>query len=473
MERWVCVGVLTLKFKKPPQASLCHIGRVLAAGAAIFSIGCQAYQPKPLDPRAIAIRFDKRRLDDAQLRSAIVSSGHWSRSRGWPPSPWRLRELQGAALYYHPEIAVAKAKAITARAAIQTADTRPNPTLALAPELGNPGGGVSPWVLGFTLDIPIETANKRGERTAQARAVSNGAALSVADTAWTVSSGVRATLLELEMANRRLEILDSQRENDAALVAMIVERVKAGEAPKTELGVYQTQQSRNLLELADGRSKLDAARAKLADALGVPAISIRNTAVSFGALDHFPTSPPERLLRKAALLRRSDVLGALEDYAAADAALRLEIAKQTPDVHLNPGYNFDQGQSKWALGIGLTLPVDRNAGPIREAIAKRDECAAVFERLQIGIHGELDQALAAYHSDRQRLREVENLMTSQTQQLTDAEHLSKAGESDRLTANAARSLVLQAQLARIDALGQAQQSLGHIQDSARISFDEN
>lgn len=466
--------LLSKKPQKSPRATVCQIGRMLVASAAIFCVGCQAYQPKPLDSEATAIRFDKRRLDDPQLRSAIVSSGHWNRSRGWPPAPWKLRELQGAALYNHPEIAVAKAKAVTADAAIQTADTRPNPTLAFLPELGNPDGGVvSPWVLGFSLDVLIETANKRGERTAQARAVSNGVALAVADTAWTVSSGVRVALLELEMANRRLEILNSQRENDAALVAMIVEKIKAGEAPKTELGVYQTQQSRDLLELADGSSKLDAARAKLAAALGVPAISIRNTAVSFGALDHFPTIPAERPLRKAALTRRSDVLGALEDYAAADAALRLEIAKQTPDLHLNPGYNFDQGQSKWALGIGLTLPVDRNVGPICEAVAKRDESAAVFERLQIGIRGELDQALAAYHADRQRLREVENLVTSQAQQLTDAEHQSTAGESDRLTATAARSLVLQAQLARIDALGQAQQSLGQVQDSARISFDEN
>jgi len=367
---------------------------------------------------------------------------------------------------------VAKAKAATAEAGISTADSRPNPTLSLGPEWGNaPGAGMSPWVLGFSLDVPIETANKRGERTAQARAASNAAALSIADTAWTVSSGVRAALLDLESATRRLEILEEQRENDAALVTMVAERVKAGEAPRTDLGIYQTQQSRNLLELADGRSKLDAARAKLADALGVPAISIRNTAVSFGELDQFPKTPAERSLRKAALIRRSDILGALEDYAAADAGLRLEIAKQTPDLHLNPGYTFDQGQSKWALGLGLTLPIDRNRGPIREANAKRDESAAVFERLQIGIRGELDQSLAAYNADLQRLREVEGLVKSQTGQLDDAERLSKAGEGDSLAKDAARSLVLQARLARIDALAQAQQSLGRLQDSARISFE--
>jgi outer membrane protein, heavy metal efflux system len=440
----------------------------------IFLGACQVYQTKILDPQATSISFGKRRLDDSAVRSSLVSSGHWSGKRAWPPRPWRLRELQGVALFYHPEIAVAKAKAATARAAISTADTAPNPTLSFLPELGaNPGAAASPWVLGFSLDVPIETAGKREKRTAQAQAAANSVALSIADTAWTVASGVRAALLELEVATRRLEVLEKQQENDLALVSMLATRVKAGEAPRTDLSVYQTQQSRDSIDLADARSKLDASRAKLAAALGVPAISLRAAVLSFGALDHFPGNLDAVKLRKAALIRRSDILGALEDYAAADAALRLEIAKQTPDLHLNPGYTFDQGQSKWALGLGLTLPVDRNRGPIREAVAKREEAAAVFERLQIGIRGELDQALAAYQADRKRLGEIENLVTSQTQQLSDALRLSKAGEGGRLGENTALTLVLQAQLARVDALGQAQQSLGRLQDSAHLFTDEN
>ncbi|MCX8496745.1 MAG: TolC family protein [Akkermansiaceae bacterium] len=447
--------------------------RAWVVAATLLIVGCQAYEPKPLDPQANAIHFGKRRLDDPQVRSSLAASGSWSNERGWPPSPWKLRELQGAALFYHPEIAVAKAKAATARAAIVTADTTPNPTFSFGPERGNPGDGVNPWVLGFSLDYQVETANKRGDRTAQAQAQANAAALSIADTAWTVSSGVRAALLELESATQRLEVLEAQRKNDDATVSMVAERIKAGEAPRTDLAVYQTQQCHDLLDLADGRSKLDATRAKLADAVGVSAVSIRGTAVSFGPLDHLPEIPSERSLRKTALIRRSDVLGALEDYAAADAALRLEVAKQVPDLHLNPGYTFDQGQLKWAIGLGLTLPIDRNAGPIREAIAKRDEAAAVFDRLQIGIRGELDQSLASYQADRQRLAEVESLVGSLTRQLADAERLSKAGEGDRLAVNTAESLVLQARLARIDALTQAQQSLGRLQDSARISIDEH
>jgi len=44
-----------------------------------------------------------------------------------------------------------------------------------------------------------------------------------------------------------------------------------------------------------------------------------------------------------------DVLGALCRYAASQAALQLEIAKQYPDIHLQPGYEFDQETTNGAL----------------------------------------------------------------------------------------------------------------------------
>jgi hypothetical protein len=51
-------------------------------------------------------------------------------------------------------------------------------------------------------------------------------------------------------------------------------------------------------------------------------------------------------------------------------ALQLEIAKQYPDVHLNPGYEYDQGNDKWSLGLSVTLPASiktRVASPRRFA----------------------------------------------------------------------------------------------------------
>ena len=436
-----------------------------------FAFACQSYSPKTLDPQVTAGEFGKRSLEDPGLRTALIASGHWKARQSWPPAPWGLRPLQGAGLHYSPDIAVAKAQAQSALAAIGTADTTPNPSLAFAPELGTSGGVASPWVLGFSLNFPIETAGKRQLIVSQARAQSNAAVLGISEKAWAVISGVRSSLLDLEAGSKRLEILNSQRENDAEIVAIIGGKIQVGESPRTDLGVYQTQQSRNLVDLADGRSKLETARARLADAIGVPAISLRGLMVCFGPLDRFPAMPSTQNLRKAALLQRTDLLGLLENYAAADAGLRLEIARQYPDLNLNPGYTFDQGQAKWALGIGLSLPIDRNLGPIREAIAKREEAAAIFERQQIKIRGELDQSLAAYNDDRTRLRDIEKLLADQEFQLNAAEKLNQAGEADRLGIFAARSLVLQTSLVRIDALLQAQQSLGKLADSAQQDLD--
>ena len=60
--------------------------------------------------------------------------------------------------------------------------------------------------------------------------------------------------------------------------------------------------------------------------------------------------------------------GALADYAASQSALQLEIAKQYPDLHLGPGYELDQTDNKWSLGISLDLPIlNHNQGPVAEA----------------------------------------------------------------------------------------------------------
>jgi len=425
---------------------------------------CEAYHPLTLDPQATAASFSHRSLDDHQALAAAGSRKN---------DEWQLRALQQVALIYHPEIAVAKAKAQTSLAAITTADTAPNPTLAFTPEYGNhPGAGISPWILGFSPDITLETAGKRRERTGQARAAANSAVLSVVDKSWTVAAAVRTALLEYAAAGERLAILDEQRNNDDEILTAIRSRVAAGEAPHSELAVYQTQSARNAVDLADGRSRVDAARAKLADALGLPVTGLKNRQLSFGPLDHLPEPPDTKVLRRAALLNRPDILAGLEDYNATEAGLRLEIAKQYPDIHLNPGYTFDQSQSKWALGFSLTLPVDRNRGPIREALAKRAEAAATFERLQIGIRGELDQALAAYRADRKRLAEMKALVVTQEREASNAAEMVNRGEAPRSNLLEARGLVIQARLAAVDAGVQAQQSLGQLQDSARIPFGD-
>ena len=122
----------------------------------------------------------------------------------------------------------------------------------------------------------------------------------------------------------------------------------------------------------------------MAEAVAVPLSALSDVELRFDLTD-FPATDEmvSADARRQALQSRADILGALAEYAASQSAVQLEIAKQYPDVHVNPGYQWDQGENKWQLGLGAELPLfNRNQGPIAEAAARRAEAAARFEALQ-------------------------------------------------------------------------------------------
>lgn len=84
----------------------------------------------------------------------------------WPLSELNLDTLTTVAFYFHPDLDAARARIATADAAIITASTKPNPTVSGS--AGYTDASPSPFVLRFGLDRPIETAGKRGYRTARA-----------------------------------------------------------------------------------------------------------------------------------------------------------------------------------------------------------------------------------------------------------------------------------------------------------------
>src|SRR5581483_1910630 len=118
---------------------------------------------------------------------------------------WDLDSLTRAALFFHPDVAVARAHFAAVRAGRATAGEMSNPTLVLGPEYTFNPGGISPWVLGFNFDIPIETAGKRQIRIAQAEALSTAAGYELAEAIWKVRSRVRDALAEYLMSVREAE----------------------------------------------------------------------------------------------------------------------------------------------------------------------------------------------------------------------------------------------------------------------------
>jgi cobalt-zinc-cadmium efflux system outer membrane protein len=450
---------------------------VVMFGSIFALIGCATYEPKPLAPEQFAAAFDSRRLDSPELRRFIEQQlGH--ELNAWPPDSqppgWTLPTLTLVAYYYHPALTLARASWAEARAALITAGGRPNPTLGLTPGYNfSASSGVTPWIPGATLDLPIETAGKRGHRITHARQLAEVARWNLVTTAWQVRAGVRDALLNFSDAMERERLLGEQFRLQEQWVARLQQRAEAGAIPRTEVTPARIALEKLRLEAAELHRLMGENTVRLAEAIGVPVASL-NQAKGIGLAWHFPdaTSLTADTARRNALTRRADIAAALADYEAAQTALQLEIAKQYPDVHLGTGYQWDQGQSKWNLGLNLELPVfNRNQGPIAEAQARRASAAARVEVAQARAIAEIDVAMAAHRAAHGRLGTVQQLAGEQQKQAAAVEAQARAGALDAVDLLGAQIEIAQLRLVQWDAGVKAMQALGRLEDALQTPLE--
>lgn len=448
----------------------------LAALALLVALGsgCAHYRARPIEPAKSETEFRARTVTDAGLLAYLETN------RVTRPTEWNLASLTLVALYFHPEMDVARAGVGVAEADVLTAGQRPNPALSWSPEYNaNAAAGVSPWTLGFSLDIPIETAGKRGYRLKQARALTGAARIELAATAWNMRSRVRATLLDHLLAARQLDLLRAEEAARADAVTLMEQRLGVGEVSRPDVDSARIELANTRLAIRAAQGSVAETRAALASALGVPDGALTGVKLDWPRLDQPPGLPARQqaglpdTLQEAGLLNRLDIRHALEEYAAAEATLQLEIAKQYPDVHLSPGYTWNQGDHKYALGLSVDLPVlNRNQGPIAVAEARRKEFAARFLALQAQVIGQTERALARYCGAMAECDEANELVSLLQNQQRAAEHAVEVGESDKLALAGIRVQTAVAFRARLDTLRKVQTAVGALEDAVQRPLTE-
>lgn len=436
---------------------------ILALGFA----GCAHYDPKPVSAADSAAAFDRRSLVDPGVQ-AYLEANHAMPTGS--PREWDVDALTYVAIYYQPALAAARAHWESVQASLQTARQRPNPTVAFTPSYDNQiPGSPTPWILPVTLDIPIETAGKRGDRVEQARSMAEAAHWAFINAVWQTRSRVRSAMITLATAGQRQELLADEERAQESVERLMEEQVNEGNASNVELTQARIGLDTARLARMDGLTLVSDAQTQLALALGVPRRALDGIRFSISGPDPSALSMTEREIRGEAVLHRSDVRQALAEYAASQAALQLEVANQYPDIHLGPGYAYNTGSSgdnQWTLGLTLTLPVlNQNQGPIAEARARRQEASAHFLAVQEQAIGEVDGAFEAFRVTRERSATSAALEASLERHRDSARSMLRAGESDRLTAAAADLEYFNGALARLDTLQKAQQALGALEDA--------
>jgi cobalt-zinc-cadmium efflux system outer membrane protein len=420
------------------------------------------------DPAVTAQSFESRRLEP--LASDLPPP-----SAGWNRAQW----LQ-AALALNPQLAEARARASAVAAGELTARQIPNPTLNLFDEYVTAAAGGAAWLYGLSVDFLLQRPGERARARSTAALQTLAAQSDVAESIWQVRAQLRQALLDAAHAQDEALLLQQLVTDRQGLLASTRARAQGGEIGATEIAPAT-------LELAAAQQRLDQARARGADAearlaaaVGVPASALDGIPLQWpqwadiGALSPSLTDA----WREEALIARPDLVRTLREYDLAENALRSEVARRWPAIHLEPGYAWDRGGVHEnqlnenlrdnELGLSMELPVfNRNEGPIGEAVARRELAARHLEAVQAQLFGEIERAERAWPRTREGWQNAVAAAATAQQQSEAEQRALKAGASDRPSALTAQAASLEAQLLALQSAYEAQSAFAALEDAYR------
>lgn len=442
------------------------LGFIALALALTAGCAAQEYRAEPIAPTEVLATLEARAADTPEVRSFLATNA--VDTTIWPLPWWSLESLALLAIHFHPDLAVARAEWEARRAAEATAAARKNPIVAPLVEYhSEPGADDTPWSVGLALEIPINAADKRAARVAEAEALSEVARLEIGAIAWAVRGRVRDRFVGLFATQAGTALGVRQIATREQEVSILEKRYAAGETDAITLGRARLALQEDRLNLSVARRDATVQRTALAEALTLPAEALADMTIGTDGLSIW-TPPPlaPDAVRRQALLNRLDVRAALATYQAREARLALEIASQIPDITISPGLLWDQGDLVWSIGTAALAPVlDYNQGPIDQAETARGLAAHKLIALQSRVLGALDRALAGYAAARDALNAAQTLWHAQNDHLDRVQRQFAAGETGRIAVLQSELALLAAGRAvlamRVSALG----ALGALEDA--------
>ena len=429
-----------------------------------FLASCATYRARPIHPGTTARKLGTRSLSDPRLLRFIAAEEH----RAGPPR-WNLETLTLVATYERPNMPLTMARLGEAKAQEITAAELPNPTLSLRPSYNATTTVPSPWKVGPVVSFLIQSLGMRAALEARARAQAQAAREAIAVTAWQLRGKVRSALLALWSAERAASLSAQELALASHYRSAVAQRYRAGMVSAAQLNGATLAQEQAQLGLAAGRRTLRLAGAALATALGLPVTALRGVHLDMAGISH--PRRPGRLgpLIHAVLTERPDILAALARYRAAQAGLRLAIARQYPALNIGPGYHYDQGDNKFILAVSIPLPIlNQNQGPIAQARAARRVAAERFLAVQAHALAQIERAEADWRASAAELASAQRVRASAAEMRERRRVEFSAGQIGRLRLLGAEEAFVQAEQGALaasvherDALGELEAALYH------------
>ncbi len=397
----------------------------------ILLAACARYEPRPVDPAVHTSEYRGRRLDD----SAVVAQV--TRYAGAPASGrWTDRQLGVAALTNRADLERSRRDWLAAKAGIRTAGVRPAPGVQGEVERAfSEGGGDSPWVVSLTALFTIELGGKRAARVQSARARETISESELLRSAIETRTRVRSAAMAVVHAEE--SAAETERIYEALQAVAQLERGRFQEAAleSSELARTGAELALARVDVAAADREVVSARAALAGAVAIPPAVLRDVGIDASPVHGcaWADSVGVDSLLGLAALRRVEVSRVLGEYALAESEVRLQVARQRPDLELGPGYIFDQGIHRWTLGFALPALLGfRNRAPIDQAEAERAAAAARVSEVQDAILAEAGEAAESCRAAMAEIVVADSVGAAAEELVTIARGRYERGETGRL-----------------------------------------
>ncbi|MEE2907976.1 MAG: TolC family protein [Planctomycetota bacterium] len=454
-----------LFFSPPPQRRFLWRAAIPVI-AMLLQVGCQSYEPAPLDIRAYSTSLENRLIETEPVSAfarRLRATGDDVPLQFDPSDGISYAEGEVLALFYNPELRITRLQAGVALATRETAGLWEDPVFGFdGAEIISPP---TPFEFGLMGSLTIPISGRLEVEKERAGAAYEAELRTVVDAEWDTRAELRRKWASWTAAVAQAELIASMIVELEKIDTIANSLQSVGELNRVERRLLQ-------IELADRRiqaTEIDLlvieTENALLDCLGLP------PAAAEILLPAFPDTTITEIEDVTARLIQSNTELAVHfaKYQTAEDTLRLEITKQFPDIVIGSGYGTQFNDHRVMFGVSIPVPIlNANQAAIAEATARREvvraEAETTFERLFRG----LAAANAALEIKKMQRAEYEQqIVPMLTAQTSDIQRIAELGELDMFVLLetetrklSAKRKLIELQVRELDAAITVQQILG-------------
>lgn len=313
---------------------------------------------------------------------------------------------------------------MVAQGGLVGAQKRPNPEFQLSSESyplfeSHPGPLInnSETILAFSQTI--ETAGKRGKRTAVARQDVQVSQSSLEDVIRQLKLELKGRYFAVSLAKAQYDLAQQILSEYDKVIRVNDARYKQGEVSGFEFSRLQTERLRFFNDVVEAELQLKNSKVALLELLGGdPAIADFDVTETLNSVR--PLAVPLPDLEQQALQARADLIAQRQRVERGSREVRLQKSEAVPNITPSFGYKRTFNQNTVAFGVNVPLPLfNRNQGGIAQANAQLEQQRYEQTRVGLEVRRDVQQAFNSVQAQNQRVEALQKTYVPSAQRARD------------------------------------------------------